>query len=77
MGTCDTHQVDPDLPQNFSLFLMGISLTLYRYANRSTHFMDAYRKGLTGTQAIWANRKYYGHRVLSENILAKLEAERK
>src|SRR5271156_4318844 len=30
--------------------------------------MDAYRKGLNGPQAIWANRKYHGHQVLPDNI---------
>ena len=34
--------------------------------------MDAYRKGLTGAQAAWANKKYRGHRVLPEGILTEL-----
>ncbi len=34
--------------------------------------MDAYRQGLTGEQAAWANRKYHGHRVLPKTILAEL-----
>ena len=46
-------------------------------ANRSAHFMDAYKKGLNGAQAVWANRKYHGHRVLPENILTKLDAPQK
>ena len=35
--------------------------------------MDAYRKGLTGKQAAWASKKYKGHRVLPNTILAELE----
>ncbi|KIK74416.1 hypothetical protein PAXRUDRAFT_19894 [Paxillus rubicundulus Ve08.2h10] len=40
-----------------------------RYATRSSHFMDAYRHGLDGKQAIWAAKKYRGHRVLPQTIL--------
>ena len=39
--------------------------------------MDAYKKGLNGAQAVWANRKYHGHRVLPENILTELDAPQK
>lgn len=35
--------------------------------------MDAYRKGLDGEQAAWANRLYHGHRVLPTSVLADLE----
>ncbi|KIJ30912.1 hypothetical protein M422DRAFT_186566, partial [Sphaerobolus stellatus SS14] len=48
-------------------------IQIQRYANRSAKFMDAYIKGLTGTQAAWAARKYGGHRVLPENIFKELE----
>ncbi|KIJ43759.1 hypothetical protein M422DRAFT_169443, partial [Sphaerobolus stellatus SS14] len=46
---------------------------IQRYANRSAKFMDAYVKGLNGTQAAWAAQKYCGHRVLPANILKELE----
>ena len=36
--------------------------------------MDAYRRGLDGRQAVWANQKYHGHRVLPTNIMEALEA---
>lgn len=42
----------------------------YRFATRSERFMDAYRKGLNGTQAAWAGKRYRGHRVLPKNIMA-------
>jgi hypothetical protein len=45
----------------------------YRYANRSARFIDAYSKGLTGADAVWANRKYHGHRILPASILAEVK----
>jgi len=36
--------------------------------------MDAYCKGLTGTQAAWAAKKYCGHHVVPITILAELES---
>ncbi|KAG1795208.1 uncharacterized protein HD556DRAFT_1235891 [Suillus plorans] len=44
-----------------------------RYANHSARFMDAYTKGLTGPQAVWATRKYHGHRVIPNSILEALD----
>jgi len=35
--------------------------------------MDAYRKGLTGSQAAWAAKKYHGHRIIPNSILAELQ----
>lgn len=48
-------------------------LTLLRYANRAARFMDAYKRGLNGTQASWANRKFHGHRVLPNSIMEDLD----
>ncbi|TDL16544.1 hypothetical protein BD410DRAFT_816690 [Rickenella mellea] len=54
--------------------LNGIPLdSMRRYANRSARFMDAYRRGLNGAQAAWVNRRYHGHRVLSEAIMKQFE----
>ncbi|KAJ7673011.1 hypothetical protein DFH06DRAFT_979134 [Mycena polygramma] len=39
-------------------------VSMRRFVNRSQRFMDAYRVGLTGTQAAWAARKYRGHRMV-------------
>ncbi|KAG1788587.1 uncharacterized protein HD556DRAFT_1245020 [Suillus plorans] len=44
-----------------------------RYANCSARFMDAYTKGLTGPQAVWATRKYHRHRVVPNSILEALD----
>src|ERR1700683_1243105 len=35
--------------------------------------MDAYAKGLQGKGATWAAKKYRGHRVLPESILADFD----
>ncbi|KAJ7350016.1 hypothetical protein B0H14DRAFT_2332033, partial [Mycena olivaceomarginata] len=39
------------------------------FARRSDRFIDAYRKGLDGIQAVWASKRYRGHRVLPKNIM--------
>ncbi|KAH9042364.1 hypothetical protein EDB84DRAFT_1266827, partial [Lactarius hengduanensis] len=36
----------------------------HRFANRAARFITAYRDGLSGAQAAWANKKYHGHRAL-------------
>lgn len=48
-------------------------IVTYRFSTRSLQFMDAYTKGLTGSQAAWASRKYQGHRTLPDSILDELE----
>lgn len=35
--------------------------------------MNAYRLGLDGMQAAWAAKKYRGHRIIPENILAQFD----
>ncbi|KAF8573422.1 hypothetical protein K439DRAFT_1375454, partial [Ramaria rubella] len=52
-----------------------VIIALFRYANHSIWFMDAYIKGLTSAQAAWANRKYHGHWVLPDEILKQFEGE--
>ncbi|KAI6116853.1 hypothetical protein EV401DRAFT_2058017 [Pisolithus croceorrhizus] len=43
------------------------------FAMRSHRFIDAYKHGLNGAQAAWAVRKYHGHQVLPENLMAELD----
>ncbi|KIK76762.1 hypothetical protein PAXRUDRAFT_17963 [Paxillus rubicundulus Ve08.2h10] len=43
------------------------------FATRSARFINAYDKGLNGTQAAWAIKKYRGHRVLPESILKEFD----
>lgn len=44
-----------------------------RFATRSMQFMNAYRLGLNGTQAAWAAKKYRGHRIIPNDILAQFD----
>ena len=44
--------------EKVSHLLTWFELTQSRFANRSSHFMDAYDKGLNGWQAAWVARKY-------------------
>ncbi|KIJ55782.1 hypothetical protein M422DRAFT_151476, partial [Sphaerobolus stellatus SS14] len=48
-------------------------LHIQRYANRSARFIFAYSEGLTGTQAVWANKKFHGHRVLPPSMIAEIK----
>jgi hypothetical protein len=59
----------------FHCLLILISLNCFRYANRSARFIDAYAQGATGPIAVWANRKYHGHRTLPPEILSNLKNE--
>ncbi|KIJ57823.1 hypothetical protein HYDPIDRAFT_103788, partial [Hydnomerulius pinastri MD-312] len=43
------------------------------FATRSHRFIDAYQCGLNGAQAAWAVKKYRGHRVLPETLMADLD----
>jgi len=38
----------------------------------SARFIDAFRKGLDGVQASWANRKYHGQCTLPSDIMREL-----
>jgi hypothetical protein len=51
------------------LFFSGLKY-LHRFADRSARFISAYRQGLSGAQAIWANQKYHGHRVLPPDMVS-------
>jgi len=35
--------------------------------------MDAYSKGLNGSQAAWVAKKYKGHRLIPRDILADFD----
>jgi hypothetical protein len=36
--------------------------------------LTKYNRGLTGKQAVWANKKYHGHWVLPLTIMEDLDA---
>ncbi|XP_006456634.1 hypothetical protein AGABI2DRAFT_77787, partial [Agaricus bisporus var. bisporus H97] len=48
-------------------------VTMKRFATRSLRFIDAYRHGLSGRQAMWASRRYCSHRVLPDSLMDELE----
>ena len=50
----------------FILFIMSHQSChhSFRFANQAAHFVAAYRGGLSGAQAAWANKKYHGHQML-------------
>jgi hypothetical protein len=43
------------------------------YANQSARFISAYHSGLSGSQAVWANRKYHSHYILPLKIIAEVK----
>ena len=45
----------------------------HRYVNRSARFISAYAQGLSGSEVVWANRKYHGHRTLPAHIVQDIE----
>jgi len=38
-------------------------------------FVDAYQRGLNGSQAAWAAKKYHGHHILPPSILSELDTQ--
>ncbi|KAG1718330.1 hypothetical protein EDB19DRAFT_1798561 [Suillus lakei] len=66
---------EDDLERNVLSALDSIPLsTMRKFAIRSRRFIDAYDKGLTGTQAAWAIKKYHGHRVLPDSIMRDFDS---
>ncbi|KAF8497980.1 hypothetical protein JB92DRAFT_2745074 [Gautieria morchelliformis] len=59
----------------FLSFLSSLTLC-HSYANRSARFIDAYQKGLTDSQAVWANQRYHGHCILPGTILEELAGKK-
>ncbi|KAJ7903895.1 hypothetical protein B0H13DRAFT_1460492, partial [Mycena leptocephala] len=61
---------EEDLERNMNAALDAVPLkSMRKFARRSDRFMDAYRKGLDGVQAVWASKRYRGHRTLPKNIM--------
>ncbi|KZT63047.1 hypothetical protein DAEQUDRAFT_681078, partial [Daedalea quercina L-15889] len=68
--------LEADLERNVVSALSTITIELIRwFFIRTQHFMDAYCKGLTGKQALWATKKYHGHCLLPESTLAELDEQ--
>ena len=54
---------------NFSVPL----ITLHKYAQKSWHYMDIYRKSITGKAAEFANKKYKSHRQVPYTIYDEIK----
>jgi hypothetical protein len=48
-------------------------MTISRYFNRSGRFINAYRQGLEGEDAIYAGKKFKGHRCIPASWVAKVK----
>lgn len=55
------------------LFSYYYILIASRYTRTAFRYIDAYRKGLNAAQAVFATKKYHGHRTLPGSILADLD----
>ncbi|KAJ7364395.1 hypothetical protein DFH08DRAFT_681591, partial [Mycena albidolilacea] len=44
------------------------------FANRAAHFISGYDQGLSGSEAVWAAKKYPGHRTLPPTMAAMARA---
>nr|GAT58937.1 predicted protein [Mycena chlorophos] len=64
------------LEENTLDALANVPLIFMRkYVTRAHRFGDGYLRGLTGTQAAWAAKRFHGHRVFPESILEMLDKE--
>ncbi|KAF8315112.1 hypothetical protein DL93DRAFT_2136065 [Clavulina sp. PMI_390] len=65
-----------DLERNALTALDQVPLdSMRRFANRSRRYEDAYIKGLDGSEAAWASRRYHGHRGLPAEATKEMIAE--
>ena len=55
-----------------TIFILSYQIS---YANWAARFISAYRQGLSGPEAAWANCKYHGHWTLPLEMAAKLKKE--
>ena len=44
-----------------------------RFENRLARFIDAYIQGLSGAEAVWANKTYHGHRTLPPEMAMEVK----
>ena len=57
----------------YKLFLFLITAFCFRYVNHSARFIAMYREGLSGSQAVWVNKRYYGHQMLPPEMVAAVK----
>ncbi|RDX40342.1 hypothetical protein OH76DRAFT_1366364 [Lentinus brumalis] len=62
------------LEQNVTDSLASVKiLQMRRFATHSRRFIDAYRTGLNGKQAAWADKTYRSHRCIPKTIMRDLD----
>ncbi|KEP45062.1 DDE family endonuclease [Rhizoctonia solani 123E] len=65
---------EADLKQNMLAALDSVKVeVIRRFAARSRRFVHAYRTGLSGVEAAWANKAFHGHRVLPEALMQTMD----
>ncbi|KDN33743.1 hypothetical protein RSAG8_13174, partial [Rhizoctonia solani AG-8 WAC10335] len=65
---------EADLIRNALASLDSVKLeSIRRFVARSMRFIHAYKAGLTGAQAAWANKQYSSHRVITEAVLSLVD----
>ena len=58
--------------QRFVSFVAFTSHLIFsRFANHSAQFIAAYREGLSGAQASWANKRYHSHHTIPLQCILK------
>ncbi|KIK80726.1 hypothetical protein PAXRUDRAFT_157910, partial [Paxillus rubicundulus Ve08.2h10] len=78
---CIYHEYPPSskilvMEENIHKALDSIPLeSIQHFANLSSHFIDAYHKGLNGKQAARTAKKYCGHHILPKSILKELDEQ--
>ncbi|KAF8902320.1 hypothetical protein CPB85DRAFT_1176981, partial [Mucidula mucida] len=61
------------LIQNMLLVIDSVPVeSIRRFATRSERFIDVYAWGLEGPKAVWAARKYHGHRSLPPQYIVDM-----
>ncbi|KEP45155.1 DDE family endonuclease [Rhizoctonia solani 123E] len=69
-----TSSSEADLKRNMLSALDTVNLQLIRrFAGRSQRFVHAYSRGLSGSQAAWAMKKYRGHRIIPYALLEEMD----
>ncbi|GES82983.1 hypothetical protein RCL_jg27849.t1 [Rhizophagus clarus] len=63
---CELNFIKITVPEALNSVLLE---QIRRYSCHSWRFIDAYRKGLTGTAALYTVKKYKSHRRISENVI--------
>ena len=48
-------------------------ITIHHFTQKSWHYMNIYRKGITGKMAEFAVKKYKSHRRVPDNIYNELD----